>query len=458
MDSLPQPEQPAPTPSAADDASDNTPRGDRGDPQPDSISPASASNGASSGSLAQELLTQPRAALAQAGLALQPAAPESQAPTHGLDWVIRIALWVALIALFAQQLGEPLNGPAVFPLLLFAVFVGGFLLASVPLMARALRHAAQVEPVGLSLAPLMILAPFILYAQMDGALEATDLLTSGILLYLPSAIAIINTPQFRRGDLLLGLITVATPLVLPLTRNETIDPSDAVLRIGAFLIPLALLALTSREQKRNLNFLFVCAVLSVWYAVEFEAFPDFPLFLMEGAGYFQIALLPLFLFLLAVSGQFQGIGLSFQPTARGVSIAASNLILLAVVSVPVGLFSGFLVPGFAAPAPFEAVISLLTGFVFVALPEEILFRGTIFRYLEQTLRLPQASAIVVSSVVFGLAHLNNPPDIGWYFVLATVAGVFYARTYIATRNVATPAVVHAIVNWVWAVAFSGGMR
>ncbi len=396
--------------------------------------------------------------MTQARLALEHPAPELQAPTHGLDWAIRAAIWVALVALFAQQLGEPLNGPAAFPLLLLAVFVGGFLLASVAPVARALRHAAQVEPVGLSLAPLIVLAPFILYAQMNGALEATDLLTSGILLYLPSAIAIINTPQFQRGDLLLGLITVAAPLVLPLTRNETIDPSDAALRAGAFLIPLALLALTSREQKRNLNFLFVCAVLSIWYAVEFEAFPDFPLFLMEGAGYFQVALLPVFLFLLAVSGQLQGIGLSFRPTPRGVSIVASNLILLAVVSVPVGLFSGFLVPAFAAPAPLEAGISLLTGFVFVALPEEILFRGTIFRYLEQTLRLPQASAIVVSSVIFGLAHLNNPPEIGWYFVLATVAGIFYARTYIVTRNVATSAAVHALVNWLWALAFSGALR
>lgn len=442
MDSLPQPEQPATSPSPAGDISSDIPRGDGGNPDADSIAPAPPSDQISS-----------------AGPAPQPAAPE-QAPTRGLDWIVRGAIWAALVALFAQQLGEPLNGPAAFPLLLFAVFVGGLLLASVAPVARALRHAAQVEPVGLSLAPLIVLVPFILYAQMNGALEPADLLTSGILLYLPSAIAIINTPQFRRGDLMLGLITVATPLVLPFTRNETIDPFDAALRAGAFLIPLALLALTTREQKRNLNFLFVCAVLSLWYAVEFEAFPDFPLFLMEGAGYFQVALLPLFMFLLAVSGQFQGIGLSFRPTARGVSIAASNLILLAVVGVPVGLFSGFLVPAFAAPAPLEAAISLLTGFVFVALPEEILFRGTLLRYLEQTLRLPQAGAIVVSSVVFGLAHLNNPPDIGWgwYFVLATVAGIFYARTYIATRNVATPAVVHTLVNWLWAVAFSGALR
>ncbi len=388
----------------------------------------------------------------------QPDARVSQAVTGVWDWGVRLVIWAALVVLFAQQLGEPLNGPPMFPLLVFAVFLGGFLLASVAPVARALRHAAQVEPVALSLAPLIILAPFVLYAQMNEALNATDLLTSGILIYLPSAIAIINTPQFRRSDVLLGVITVATPLVLPLTRNQTIEPADAVLRAGAFMIPIVLLALTGREQKRKLNFLFVCAVLSVWYAVEFQAFPDFPLSLAQGAGYFQMAVLPLFLFVLAVSGQFQGMGLSFRPTARGVSLVASNLILLAVVSVPVGLFSGFLAPALATQTPFEAAISLLTGLVFVALPEEILFRGTIFRYLDQTLRLPEASAVVVSSIIFGLAHLNNPPDVGWYFVLATVAGIFYARTYIATRNVATPAVFHAIVNWLWAVAFSGGLR
>lgn len=413
----------------------------------DSLSEPDASAASHS---AQESAAQERP---QAGVS--PAHPPA---VSAWDWGARLLIWAALVALFATQLGEPLNGPAMFPLLLFAVFAGGFLLASVPPVARALRHAAQVEPVGLSLAPLIVLVPFILYAQTNGALEPTDLLTTGILLYLPSAIAIINTPQFRRGDLLLGLVTVAAPLALPLTRNQTIDLSDALLRAGAFLIPIALLALTSRAQKRALNFLFVCAVLSVWYAIEFDAFPDFPLFPADRAGYFQVAALPIFLFVLAVSGQFEGIGLAFQPTPRGVSIAVSNLILLAVVVIPVGLFSGFLIPAFAAPTPLEAAISLLTVFVFVALPEEILFRGTIFRYLEQTLRLPQAGAVIVSSVVFGLAHLNNPPDIGWHFLLATAAGIFYARTYIATRAVTTPAVVHTIVNWLWVVAFSGGLR
>ena len=360
------------------------------------------------------------------------------------------------MAVFAQQAGGPLTGAALFPVIMFALFTGGFLVASVAPFAGALRRLAQIEPTSLSLAPLFFLIPYTVLARLDGTFEATNLLTSGILLYLPGAIAIINTPQFRRSDLPLGLITVATPLVMPFTRNESIDVAGLLLRVGAFLLPVLLLLLTNAQQKQKLNFLFVCAVLSVWYAVEFNAFPRYPLSpQMEGMDYFRLALFPLFLYLLAVAGQFQGMGLSFRPTARGLSIVASNLILLAVVCVPIGLISGFLKPAFTAPAPLDAALDLLIGFVLIALPAEILFRGTIFRYLEQTLGLPQASAVVVSSIVFGLAHLNNPLDVGWAFVLATIAGIFYARTYIATRNVVAPAVVHTVVNWLWGVAFSG---
>jgi membrane protease YdiL (CAAX protease family) len=375
------------------------------------------------------------------------------------DLVVRGGLWLALVLLAADQLGGQLSGEPLLSLIVFAALMAGFLLASLPPVARGIHQLAETEPVSMALIPLFALVPYALYGQLEGSLETASLLIAGILLFLPTAAAFINTPQLKRGDVSLGLITVATPLVLPLTRSEAIDATQTVLRLAAFALPVLLLILTSREQKQRLNFLFMCAVLSLWYAVEFDAFPSFRLpYLAEGPEYFKLALLPIFLYVLAAAGRFDGLGLSFKPSARGLSIVASNLILAAAVIVPAGLISGYLVPGFSAPAPAEAALSFLAGYVFVALPEEALFRGVILHYLGDTLKLPVAAAVAVSALVFGAAHLNNPPDVGWYFALATAAGIFYARAYLETRNVAVSATLHAAVNWLWALAFAGGMR
>jgi membrane protease YdiL (CAAX protease family) len=255
---------------------------------------------------------------------------------------------------------------------------------------------------------------------------------------------------------------VAIPLVLPLTRNESIGGTSVILRIGAFLLPVLLLLLTTRQHKQRLNFLFVCAVLALWYSVEFKAFPEFGLPGMAGTSgtgdgmpYFQLAVIPTFLYVLSVAGRFGGLGLSFKPSPRGLSIVATNLALFALIAVPLGLLARFLAPAFQWPGVLEALSSALTIYLFIALPEEILFRGTLFRYLEETMHWPEAVTIGVSAVIFGAAHLDNPPNVGWYFVLATIAGVFYARTYLATRNVGASATLHALVDWLWALIFVG---
>ena len=143
------------------------------------------------------------------------------------------------------------------------------------------------------------------------------------------------------------------------------------------------------------------------------------------------------------------------PSPRGLSIVASNLAIFALIAVPVGLISGFIKPGLTPASLGEALTRAFVLYLTIALPEEILFRGALLSYLNDALRWPQAQTITLSALVFGAAHLNNSPNPGWYFVLATVAGVFYARTYLATKNVAAAATLHAAVDWLWALVFAG---
>ena len=60
-----------------------------------------------------------------------------------------------------------------------------------------------------------------------------------------------------------------------------------------------------------------------------------------------------------------------------------------------------------------------------------------------------------AAVIFGAAHLNNPPNVGYYFILATLAGIFYGRTFVRTGKVVPTAIVHLAVDWMWSVVFAG---
>ncbi|MBI5564138.1 MAG: CPBP family intramembrane metalloprotease, partial [Chloroflexi bacterium] len=61
----------------------------------------------------------------------------------------------------------------------------------------------------------------------------------------------------------------------------------------------------------------------------------------------------------------------------------------------------------------------------------------------------------LSSIIFGAAHLENPPNVGYYFIQASIAGVCYGRTYLRTGKIVPAALVHLAVDWIWSVLFAG---
>ena len=389
-----------------------------------------------------------------------PAAP-SPAQAHGpalnwVDWLVRLVIWGISVVAFADQLNSPLSLTTVAVVVIFALLMAGFLIASIAPVAERLFGAARAQPLWFALLPLVLLLPYVWYTRQNGNFDTADLLTAGVLLFMPTALALMNTPALNLSDVILGLVSVATPLVVPIIRYQTLNTPDLLLRLGAFALPVLLLIFTTRQQKRRLNFLFISAVLSLWYSVEFNVFPSstWPV-LGSDLSYFHLAVIPVFLYILAATGRFRALGLSFQPLPRDLSTVASNLAIFSLVAIPLGLITHFLTLHFSAPSVDEALGQMLTIYLFVALPEEILFRGTLLAYLDEALRWPAAATLIVSSLLFGAAHLNNVPNAGWYFVLAAFAGVFYARTYLKTKNVGAAATLHTAVNLMWALIFGG---
>jgi len=191
----------------------------------------------------------------------------------------------------------------------------------------------------------------------------------------------------------------------------------------------------------------------VWYAVEFDRLPALPL-LRGGPSYFHLAAIPLFLWLMLLSGRFPDLGLTFRWTGRDLLAILVHLAGFAAFALPFGWLTGFLTPASTHPGLPEALLRLLAIYLFIALPEEILFRGALHVHLQRALGWPPLRTLLLSSLLFGLAHLNNPPKVELYAVLATVAGFFYGRTYLQTGKVTTAAMVHALVDWVWGLLFS----
>jgi membrane protease YdiL (CAAX protease family) len=133
-----------------------------------------------------------------------------------------------------------------------------------------------------------------------------------------------------------------------------------------------------------------------------------------------------------------------------------NFLLYTPLAVALGLALGFLHVHHSLPEPMIAAGTLVVTFLFVAVPEELFFRGWMQNLLER--RLGPNAALAVTSVLFGLSHFNKrAAHFNWrYVLLATLAGVFYGRAWRGKggrrdHRVAASALTHTFVDTVWSV-------
>ena len=100
----------------------------------------------------------------------------------------------------------------------------------------------------------------------------------------------------------------------------------------------------------------------------------------------------------------------------------------------------------------DLFIAVVVTFFLIALPEELFFRGIIQNLLET--RLGRTAALVLASILFGLAHFNKGADFNWrYVLLASIAGVFYGRAWRARHQLLASVITHTAVDVVWSLWF-----
>lgn len=150
-----------------------------------------------------------------------------------------------------------------------------------------------------------------------------------------------------------------------------------------------------------------------------------------------------------------GAGFDLRIRFRDIATGLREFLFYLPIALSIGLASGFLhTHSFALPpATFLARFAQawIFTFFFIAVPEELFFRGWLQNLLER--RTGRHGALIATSILFGLAHFNKRAVHfnTRYVVLAALAGVFYGRAWRRDRRVAASAVTHATVDSAWSL-------
>jgi uncharacterized protein len=149
--------------------------------------------------------------------------------------------------------------------------------------------------------------------------------------------------------------------------------------------------------------------------------------------------------------RLDGVGFDLRLRLRDLGIGLRELIFYTPIAISLGLGLGFL--HLHPPAPWLARLpwAFLFTFVFIAVPEELFFRGWLENLLER--RIGRYRALFLTATLFGLAHFNkHAVHFNWrYVLLAALAGIFYGRAWRQQRRVGASAITHACVDTIWSI-------
>jgi membrane protease YdiL (CAAX protease family) len=150
--------------------------------------------------------------------------------------------------------------------------------------------------------------------------------------------------------------------------------------------------------------------------------------------------------------ELNGVSFDLRLRRRDLTIGLREWALYTPIAITLGLSLSFL-----HFHPHWPSLSQLAGafftFLFIAVPEELFFRGWLQNLLER--RLARTQALLLTSVLFGLSHFNKRAlHFNWrYVLLAAIAGIFYGRAWRQDRRVGASAITHTTVDTLWSIWF-----
>jgi membrane protease YdiL (CAAX protease family) len=219
------------------------------------------------------------------------------------------------------------------------------------------------------------------------------------------------------------------------------------------LLPVAIALLLGQaarvdaEQRGNWRDFLVLAVLGP--AVDLRWFEGaWPAHL---AVFNKILLLDAGIYGFVLIRQLGGTGFNLRLRLKDLGIGLREAAFYTPIALALGLSLGFLHLHGGWPGIGPIAGAWVFTFLFIAVPEELFFRGWLQNLLEK--RLGRYGALFLTACLFGLAHFNKrAAHFNWrYVLLAALAGIFYGRAWRAERRVGASAVTHATVDAIWSL-------
>jgi uncharacterized protein len=152
--------------------------------------------------------------------------------------------------------------------------------------------------------------------------------------------------------------------------------------------------------------------------------------------------------------RIEGSGYEFRFPSASIGVLLVSFAGFAAIAIPLGFGLGFIGWYPQWRGVWALLFDFATIFLFVALLEELFFRGLLQNLLTGSLRSKYV-AQGAAAVVFGLSHIRHAPFPNWrYVILATVAGWFYGQAYRNSGSVIVSSTVHALVDTLWRTWFT----
>jgi uncharacterized protein len=273
---------------------------------------------------------------------------------------------------------------------------------------------------------------------------------------LPPVPGLVKKILRRRPWLLFGVpVLLSASFCLLAWHVGALHPGLGLLIAAYTLAPAVLIFLQSRGASSDagvVTWLDLIVILMLWLPVELNAgarwIPAHARGFLHTVAYGVALTLALVLFL-----GFRGLkGMKYNQPSRWMDFTDPLIAYVAVgpILIILGLLLGFL-PPIHVPGDLRAAGAAKTfGLILVAtaLPEEILFRSLIQNWLMQKFGATM-SVLLVASVIFGCAHLNNGPQPlpNWrYMILATIAGFAYGKVFQRASSLTASMILHALVD------------
>jgi membrane protease YdiL (CAAX protease family) len=216
-------------------------------------------------------------------------------------------------------------------------------------------------------------------------------------------------------------------------------------------LALGLLCVAGARPSGRLQAVDIAFYLGIWESFNFDVWERV---LAPFAGPYAYDLAAILLMTwCVVFARCRNLHFGWRIAAADVVTALAHLAPLTAL-IPVGLFLGFL--QFHPRFGWAAIGTAFEYFLFVAPAEEIMFRGIVQNLLER--RFGTWPALLVATTLFALIYTHlagNGTFPNWtYVALAFACGLAYGHSYMRSKNILVPILVHGSVDTIWRTCLS----